>query len=298
MSNEWIHPSAVVDRRAVLGDRVRVGPLCYVGPDVEIGDDCELVAHCTLMGPMRIGRNNRFFPQCVIGAAPQDLKFKGGPTRVDIGDDNAFREGVTVHRGTEVDRLSGGVTRIGNHNLFMVGAHIAHDCDIGDHVILANSVLLAGHVKLEDCVNVGGGSAMHHFVTVGRNAFIAGLTRITHDAPPYMKIEGYDQAVRGVNSTGLRRWKISAQSGLNLKQAFKLLYARKGKRARGQLGALLEEVRGNGLYHDEHVQYLVEFLERKLRQGVYGRAREAERVDTVADIQRFYESAAAPGPVQ
>lgn len=287
-----IHPTACVDPKAELGSAVEVGPFCYVGPGVRLGDDCELIAHVTLQGPSLFGTRNRFFPQSVLGAAPQDLKYKGGPTTLVVGDENCFREHVTVHRGTEVDRLSGGATRIGSRNLFMVGAHVAHDCEIGDNVILANSVLLAGHVKIENYVNVGGASAMHHFVTVGRNAFVAGMTRITHDAPPYMKIEGYDQAIRGVNQTGLRRWGITAESSRNLRSAFRVLYARKAGRTRCDMRQLLNEVRSNGLFEDPHVCYLVDFLERKLDVGVYGRARESLRRDTVADIVRFYDAPA------
>lgn len=287
-----IHPSAYVDSAAQLGSGVRVGPFCYVGADVIIGDDCELMTRATLLGPLRCGPRNRFFPGCVLGAEPQDLKYGGGPTQLVIGSDNVFREMATVHRGTEIDPLSGGATRIGNHNLMMVGAHIAHDCDIGNHIILANDVLLAGHVKIEDCVTVGGGTAMHHFVTVGRNAFVAGASRVTHDAPPYMKIEGYDQAVRAVNSTGLRRWGIPPESRDNLKSAFKRLYARRAETGNAGLAQRLAELQANGLCRDPHVCYLADFLLRKLRLGVYGRSREAERVDSAADIRTFYTPAA------
>ncbi|MGE3181571.1 MAG: acyl-ACP--UDP-N-acetylglucosamine O-acyltransferase [Phycisphaerae bacterium] len=291
-----IHPTAVVDPSAKLGDGCVVGPYCHVGADVELGNDCELLGNVTLLGPSRFGARNRFFPNCVLGAAPQDLKYKGGPTLLTVGSDNTFRELVTIHRGTEVDRASGGATRIGNKNLIMVGAHVAHDCDIGSNIIIANAVQLAGHVKIEDCVNIGGACAMHHFVTIGRNAFIAGMARIKHDAPPYMKIEGYDQAVRGVNHTGLARWGISHASIQNLKTAFRALYARRTSGPPKMLRARLTEVRENGLYHDEHVQYLVDFLESKLQRGVYGRAREADRTDSNRDIQKFY-SQTAQGPV-
>lgn len=284
-----IHSTAFVDPAAVLGRNVSVGPFCHVGAGVEIGDDCELLARVTLLGPSRFGARNRFFPGCVLGTEPQDLKYRGGPTRLDVGDDNTFRETVTANRGTEVDRLSGGVTHIGSHNLFMIGVHIAHDCDLGDHIILANGVLLAGHVCLENCVNVGGGTAMHHFVTVGRNAFVAGMTRVTHDAPPYMKTEGYGQLVRGVNSTGMKRWGIAEESARNLKTAFKVLYARRTSGASLGLSERLAELRSNGLSRDQHVQYLADFLLRKLDRGIYGRVRESERADSRADIRKFYD---------
>lgn len=291
-----IHPSAVIDSGAKLGRDVRIGPLCYVAAGVELGDGCTLHSQVTLLGQATIGRGNTFFPHCTIGAEPQDLKFKGGQTRIIIGDDNRFRENVTVHRGTEVDKHSDGITRIGSHNLFMVGVHVAHDCDIGNHCILANHVLLAGHVKLEDCVNVGGCSAMHHFVTIGRYAYVGGMTRITHDAPPYMKVEGYDQLVRAPNSKGMQRWQIADDSIQAVKQAFRLLYARRGERSPGRTSEALREIESNGLMNDLHVGYLVEFLKRKTAIGIFGRQREHFRVDTDADRAGFYAPAAAqPG---
>jgi len=283
-----IHPLAVVDPQARIGRGVRIGPFCHVGPDVELGDGCILHGQVTLLGPARFGEHNEFFPQCTLGAPPQDLKYKGGPTRLIVGRRNVFRECVTIHRGTEVDRLSGGATRIGDHNLFMVGVHVAHDADLGNHIILANQVQLAGHVRIEDCVTVGGVSAMHHFVTVGRAAYIAGMTRITHDVPPYLKVEGYDQEVRAVNVTGMQRWRIPPESIAAVKAAFRLLYARQRDRSPGRTSSALREIEGNGLMRDEHVRYLVEFLQRKLEIGVYGRVREHRRSDTNEDRLGFY----------
>lgn len=288
-----IHPTAFVDRAARLGRDVFVGPFCHVAADVELGDGCRLLSHVVLLGPSVFGRNNTFYPFCTLGAAPQDLKYRGGPTRLVVGDDNTFRENCTVHRGTEVDRISAGTTRIGDHNLLMVGVHIAHDADIRNHVILANSVQIAGHVRIEDCVNVGGASAMHHFVTVGRNAFVGGMTRITHDVPPYMKVVGYDQEVRGVNAEGMRRWQIPEKSILAMKHAARLLYARRGERSPGRTLEALREIEANGISHDEHVRYLVDFLRRKLDVGIFGRAREHDRSDSDSDREAFYARRAA-----
>jgi UDP-N-acetylglucosamine acyltransferase len=285
-----IHPTAVIDAAAELGAGVRIGPYCHVGPEVCLGDDCELLGHVTLLGPAEYGRGNIFYPGAVLGAAPQDLKYRGSPTRLIVGAGNTFREYVTVHRGTEIDRLSEGATRIGNQNLLMVGVHVAHDVLIGNHVILANAALLAGHVCIEDCVNVGGGSAMHHFVTVGRNAFIGGMTRITHDVPPYMKVVGYDQAVRGVNTKGLERWRFPPDSIRAIRLAHKLLYARQGERSPGRTAAVLAEIESNGLGADPHVRYLVDFLRRKMDIGVFGRMREHARSDRASDIREFYDS--------
>jgi len=289
----YIHPTAVIDPKAELGPGVRVGPYCHVGPGVVLGDGCDLIGHVTLLGPSDFGPDNTFYPYCVLGAAPQDLKYKGGPTRLVAGAHNVFREHVTAHRGTEVDRYSGGVTRIGSHNLFMIGVHIAHDGLIGNHVVMANYVQIAGHVCLEDRVWVGGASAMHHFVTVGRGAYVAGMTRITHDVPPYMKVEGYNQTVRGVNVEGLRRWRIHAESIRAMKAAARLLFARKGERSALRIVEALRQIENDGLGADEHVRYLVAFLQRKLEIGVYGRAREHYRSDTRADRAAFYR---APTP--
>ncbi len=294
-----IHPTAVIDPGASLGKGVRVGPFCYIGPHVTLGDECELICNVTLLGPAEFGRANTFFPGCVLGAAPQDLKFKGGPTRLIVGNHNAFREHVTIHRGTEIDACSGGATRLGDHNLLMVGVHVAHDVEIGSHVIIANTVLLAGHVKLEDCVNIGGGSAIHHFVTVGRNAFIGGMSRITHDVPPFMKVVGYEQAVRGFNKRGLERWKVPPDSIRAIRMAHRLLYARRGEKKPGRTVDVLCEMEANGLSGDPYVRYLIEFLRRKVEIGVFGRMREPQRIDTVADIQHFYnpDSSRAPATV-
>jgi UDP-N-acetylglucosamine acyltransferase len=286
-----IHPQAFVDPKAEIGDDVRVGPFCHVGPNVRLDDGCELLSHVTLLGPSRFGPRNLFYPHCTIGADPQDLKYKGGPTSLVVGGDNVFRENVTVHRGTEVDQCSAGETRIGNHSLFMVGVHLAHDACVGDHVILANQVQIAGHVRIEDRVNVGGASAMHHFVTVGTTAFIGGMTRITHDVPPYMKVVGYDAAVRAVNVEGMRRWKLPESSISAMKDAFRLLYVRRGEHSRARMVDALREIEADGLIHDDCVRRLFDFLRRKLDKGVYGRSRERERSDQPADRDHFYRAA-------
>ncbi len=283
-----IHPSAVVDPQAELAEDVEVGPLAHVGAGVRLGPGCILHPHATVLGPATFGANNVFFSHCAVGSAPQDLKYKGGPTSLQCGDGNQFRENVTIHRGTETDRHSGGITRIGDNNLFMVGVHVAHDAEVGNHCILANNVLLAGHVKLEDCVNVGGAAAMHHFVTVGRNAFVGGLTRVTHDVPPYVKIQGYDQEVRGLNIEGLKRWQFDLDSIRLLRDAFRLIYPRGGGRSAGRTVAAIRELRESDMLTDPHVRYLVDFLQRKLDIGVFGRARESLRTDQPADRQSFY----------
>lgn len=283
-----IHPTAFVDAKAELGRDVDVGAFSYIGAHVSLGDGCTLAPRVTLLGPAEFGPRNAFYSGCVLGAAPQDLKYKGGPTRLVVGTDNIFREHVTVHRGTEVDRQSGGTTHIGNHNLLMVGVHVAHDNDLADNIVIANAVQLAGHVRIEECVVVGGVSAMHHFVTVGRHAYIAGATRITHDVPPYMKAFGYEQAVRGVNLEGLRRWRVPDESIAKIRAAARLLYARRGEHSPLRTSDALLQIEANGLIADEHVRYLVDFLKRKLEVGIYGRVREHFRCDRPEDREAFY----------
>lgn len=284
-----IHPLAYVDPRAEVGRDARIGPFCHVGADVKLGDGCVLHSHVTLLGPSEFGPHNVFFPQSVLGAAPQDIKYKGGPTRLVVGGHNIFREQVTAHRGTEVDQISGGVTRIGSHNLFLVGAHIAHDNDLGNHIVLANYVQIAGHCRIEDCAHVGGLAAMHHFVTIGRNAYVGGMTRVVNDVPPYMKFTGYDAGVRALNTEGLRRWKFPEESIAALKEAHRLLYGRRTEESPGRIAEGLREIEQNGLMRDEHVRYLVEFVRRQMADGVYGRARERQRNDVAADREKFYQ---------
>lgn len=283
-----IHPTAYVDPRAELGPDVEVGAFSYVGPEVTLGEGCVLAPRVTLLGPAEFGRGNIFYSGSVLGAAPQDLKYKGGPTRLVVGDHNVFRELVTVHRGTEVDRQSGGTTRIGDQNLLMVGVHVAHDTIVGNQILIANAVQIAGHVCIEDQVVIGGASAMHHFVTVGRNAYVGGMTRITHDVPPFMKVLGYDQSVRGANVEGLRRWQFPPQSIASMKRAARLLYARRSERAPLRTVDALAVIECDGLMQDEYVRYLVEFLRRKLAVGIFGRVREHYRHDSDADRAAFY----------
>lgn len=283
-----IHPSAVVDPKAELGRDVVIGPYCHVGPGVSVGDRCELIANVTLLGPASFGSGNRFFPFCVLGAAPQDLKFKGGPTRLEVGDNNVFREYFTAHRGTEVDRVSRGITRIGNHNLFMIGSHVAHDVDVCDHVIIANAVQIAGHVRIENCVNIGGVVGVHHFVTIGRNAFIGGMSRVTKDVPPFVKVQGYKQLVRGLNIEGIRRWNFPEPSIAKLKKATRMLFNRKLDTGVTSVSDALLKIESDGLLTDEHVRHLADFVRQQLALGVFGRLREHLRSDTDQDREAFY----------
>jgi UDP-N-acetylglucosamine acyltransferase len=197
-----VHATAVVDPRARLGAGVRIGPYCVVEGPVVLGDRCRLDAHAVVAGHTVLGPDNRVFPGAVLGAEPQDLKHDGAETRLEVGAGNTFREHVTVHPGT---KTGAGVTRIGSRGLFMVGSHVAHDCVVGDGVVLANHVLLAGHVRVGDRAILNGACALHHFTTVGRLAYVGGLTRITQDIHPFTTVEGHPARVRAANVVGMRR---------------------------------------------------------------------------------------------
>lgn len=276
-----IHPLACIDPKAEIGHDVTIGPFCCVGADVRIGDGSVLHERVSIHGPTRIGARNTIYPCAVLGAAPQDLKYRGGPTQLIIGDDNVIRENVTMHRGTEVDRESGGVTRIGNHNLIMIGTHVAHDATVGNHIIIANNVLIAGHVIIEDYVNLGGAVAINHFCTLGRYSFIAGMTRVTKDVPPFSIVEGFECAVRGVNAKGLSRWKFADESIARLTSTFRAVFGA------ADMESGLCEVEHNGLISDDAVRYFVEFMRRR-GAGVHGRSRERKRADKPADRGAFY----------
>lgn len=220
-----IHPSAIVDPTASLADDVVVGPWTVIGPDVVIGSGTVVASHCVIKGPTTIGQRCQIFQFSTIGEATPDLKYKGERTTLTIGDDNVFREGVTVHRGTVQDRSD---TLLGNANLLMAYAHVGHDCVIGDHCILVNNSVLAGHVILDDWVIVGGYSGIHQYCHVGAHSFIGGMTKVTQDVPAFLIAEGHPATPRMINVEGLKRRGYSGESIKKLQQAYKVLY-RKGK---------------------------------------------------------------------
>lgn len=260
---------AHVDPAAHIDDDVRIGPFCYIGPHVEIGAGCELMNNVTLRGHTRVGRQNVFYPNVVVGVAPQDLKYQGGPTETIVGDRNVFREHVTVHRGTE---LGGGRTKIGSDGLFMVATHIAHDCVVGDRVLLGNQTQLAGHVVVEDGAVVSALVGLHHFVTVGRYSYVAGLTPVRRDVPPFMKFAGDPNAVRAVNEEGLKRNGFSGADIESLKHAYRQLF-RRGAVTSAVLNELEQQDGLNG-----HVKYLCEFLRQSMSSRFF-RYRETLRRD-------------------
>jgi UDP-N-acetylglucosamine acyltransferase len=216
-----IHPTAVIEDGAELGTGVRVGPFAVIGPRVRLGESVEVMAHAVVEGCTQVGARTRIFPHAVVGGSPQDMKYKGGDTKLVIGERNVLREGVTINTGTE---LGGGVTRIGDGNVLMANAHVAHDCVLGDHVILANNVMLAGHVCVQDGAILNGGVGIHHFTTIGAYAYVGGLSRITRDVPPFTIVEGHPSRVRGLNVIGLKRARFPEETVRALKEAFRLLY--------------------------------------------------------------------------
>jgi UDP-N-acetylglucosamine acyltransferase len=224
-----VHPTAVVDERAVLGDGVEVGPLCVVGADVVVGRGTRLVASCALLGPCSLGERNLVYPYAVLGAPPQDRAWNGEPTRLVVGDDNVVREHVTIHRGTAKGE---GLTRVGDGNLLMAGAHVAHDAVVGDRVTLTNGTLLGGHVVVGSFVVAGGHVAVAPFVRVGESAFLAGGAMVERDVPPFVIAAGDRARVRALNKVGLERRGVPACSRRALEAAFRTLFRSGETRAR------------------------------------------------------------------
>jgi UDP-N-acetylglucosamine acyltransferase len=220
-----IHPTAIVDPKAKVHLSCKIGPYCVIGPDVELGEGCHLVSHVAMEGPTRIGADNGFFPFSSIGLAPQDLSYQGEPTRLEIGDHNEIREFVTINRGTV---KGGGLTRIGDHNLIMAYTHIAHDCQVGSHIIMANAATLGGHVTVGDWATVGALCPVHHFVRIGTHAFIGGGTTITRDVLPFSKTSAERGThAYGLNAVGLERRGFTKERIGKIHHAYRLLLASK-----------------------------------------------------------------------
>ncbi len=273
-----IHPTAIIEPGARVGESVRIGPYCHIGPRVEIGAGSRLVGNVTVLGRTTIGKGNTIWPYAVLGADPQDLKYHGEPTELRIGDNNEIRETVTIHPGTD---NGGGVTRVGNENLLMVGVHVAHDCVVEDHVILGNAVHLAGHVYIHNHAVVSGATGIHHYVTIGPYAFIGGMTRLVHDVPPFLIVEGNPSKVRGVNVIGMNRHRFEADTIQHLKDAYRRLFRGGGSRDKAggapNMSESIAELEAND-EQDECVQMLIQFI-RRSSIGLHGRYRESERTD-------------------
>ncbi len=255
MSISQIHPTAIVDARAEIGTDTTIGPYCVIGPDVVIGPNCWLQHHVTLAGPMRAGGRNKFYAYCSIGQQTQDLKYQGEPTYLEIGDENTFREFVTVNRST----TSEGKTRIGRGGNFLAYSHIGHDCIVGDYVVFSNNGTLAGHVQVGDYAVLGGLTAVHQFCRIGQFAITGGCSKIVQDVPPFMIADGNPAEIRGINLVGLERKDFPPESVKLVKEAFRLIY-RSNYNTRQALEAIAQE-----LPPSAEVAQIVEFIETSQR---------------------------------
>ena len=253
-----IHSSTIINKNAKVSKNVKIGPFCYIGPNVQLFDSVELVSNVHIEGNTTIGKGTKIFPFASIGTQPQDLKFKNEVNSLSIGENNIIREYVTINPGTE----GGGYkTTIGNNCLFMISSHIAHDCKIGNDVIIANNVPLGGHVTIEDSVVIGGNSAVQQFTRIGRLAMIGGMTGVLKDVAPFGLSIGNRNYLQGLNLIGLRRKKYENQKIMGLDQAYKAIFS--SKNLHENLGKI------NGEYKDnELVNEVVAFLEKDKKRPI------------------------------
>jgi UDP-N-acetylglucosamine acyltransferase len=258
---------ATVDPRAEIDEGVEIGPYTTIGPHVRIQRGTRLMSCVTLMGRVTIGRDNVIYPNVVIGGEPQDVSYAGSDTQVIIGDENTIREGVTINRGSEKED---GVTRIGDGNFLMACCHVAHDCKLGHHIIMANGSLLGGHVHVEDYASISGAVGVHHYTTIGSYSFIGGLSRVLHDVPPFMLCEGAPARPRCINIVALKRHEFPSPVVDALAEAHRLIY-----RAKVGLDAAREILRGNAQLVPQ-VNQLLSFVEGQ-QEGRHGRSREMRR---------------------
>ena len=248
-----VHPTAIIDPQAKIHPSCKIGPYCVIGPQVQLGEACHLVSHVAIEGPSKIGADNGFFPFSSIGLAPQDITYAGEPTQLEIGDHNEIREFVTINRGTV---KGGGVTRVGNYNLIMAYTHVAHDCVVGDRVILANAATLGGHVTVEDWAVVGAMCPVHQYVRIGAHSYIGGGTTITKDVLPFSKtVAARDTHAYGLNALGLERRGFSKERIRKIHHAYKVLLA--SKLNTSQALKMLKAEPDSG----EDVEMLIRFIE-------------------------------------
>ena len=253
-----IHKTAIIDSKAKISENVKIGPYSVIGPEVEIGKSTIINSHVNITGKTKIGFNNKIYPFASIGNDPQDLKFKGEETRLEIGHNNIIREYVTINPGTEG---GGGLTKIGNNCLFMVSSHIAHDCLVGDNVILANNVPLGGHAHIDDNVIIGGNSAVQQFTRVGKFAMIGGMCGVVRDVIPYGIAHGNRSILQGLNLIGLRRKNIPNKDIITLSEAYKMIF--KNENLTENLSNLSREFNKNKL-----VVEVIEFIEKDKKRPI------------------------------
>ena len=245
-----IHKTAIVDKKAKISEEAIIGPYSIVGPHVEIYEGTEIQSHVNITGNTIIGSNTKIFPFASIGTNPQDLKYKGEKTKLDIGSNNIIREHVTINTGTDG---GGGITKIGSNNLIMIGAHIAHDCIIGNNVVIANSAAIAGHAQISDDVIIGGNCGIQQFIRIGRMAMIGGMSGVSRDVIPYGLSFGNRNYLEGINLVGLRRKKVSNKEILALSQAYKEIF--KTKSLHENLTKLSETLKINN-----YVREVIDFI--------------------------------------
>jgi UDP-N-acetylglucosamine acyltransferase len=253
-----INKTAIIDSNAKISKNVTIGPYSIIGPDVEIGEGTVVQSHVNITGNTIIGNNNKIYPFASIGSDPQDLKFKGEKTLLEIGDNNIIREYVTINPGTEG---GGGKTKVGNNCLFMVSSHIAHDCIVGDNVILANNVPLGGHAYVDDNAIIGGNSAVQQFTRVGKFAMIGGMCGVVRDVIPYGIAHGNRSILQGLNLTGLRRKNIPNKEILSLSEAYKIIF--KNENLTENLSNLSNDLRKNKL-----VSEVVNFIKKDKKRPI------------------------------
>ena len=253
-----IHNSSVIDKNSKIGDKVKIGPFCYIGPEVELAEGVELVSNVHIEGNTKIGKETKIFPFASLGTQPQDLKFNNEKNSLVIGKNNLIREYVTINPGTAG---GGSKTLVGNNCLFMISSHIAHDCKIGNNVIIANNVPLGGHVTIEDSVVIGGNSAVQQFTRIGRMAMIGGMTGVLKDVIPFGLSIGNRNYLQGLNLIGLRRNKYENQKIIELDKAYKEIFG--SKNLHENLSKISEEFKNNEL-----VREVIEFIEKDKKRPI------------------------------
>jgi len=253
-----IHKTAIIDTNAKISKNVKIGPYTVIGPNVEIGEETEIQSHVNIVGNTKLGKNNKIYPFASIGNDPQDLKFQGEKTLLEIGDNNKIREYVTINPGT---KGGGGLTKIGNNCLFMISTHIAHDCFVGNNVILANNVPLGGHAQIGDNAIIGGNSAVQQFTRVGKSAMIGGMCGVVRDIIPYGIAHGNRSVLQGLNLIGLRRKNVPNKEIMTLSDAYKEIF--KSENLTENLSNLSNEFKNNELVYE-----VIEFIEKDKKRPI------------------------------
>ena len=253
-----IHKTAIVDPKAKISTNVNIGPYSIIGPNVEIGEDTDINSHVSIAGYTKIGKKNKIYPFSSIGNNPQDLKYNGEKSYLEIGDSNTIREYVSINPGTDG---GGGLTKIGNNCLFMVSSHVAHDCVIGDNVVAVNNVAIGGHVQIDDSAIIGGNSAIHQYIRIGKFAMIGGICAVIRDVIPYGLVHGYRSVLQGINLIGLRRKNIPNQEIALLSKAYKEIF--KSENLSENLKNLSEEFKENDL-----VKEILKFIQKDKKRPI------------------------------